>query len=314
MVFSKREAVPPPIQHDVLSPQLRTQVAHIWNDALGIYYGGYLPFPRTPPPTNKLWEAIENRLAREYGVAQLGTSRGRRSDPRQRCLEHLQTAETPQALDIIELSFRAIDTIIRGMHAGELRESGVKQDPDAAIAELNHRFREAGFGYQFVPGRHGEPGALVRVDSQAVHEDVTLPALRALDEEGFRGPLDEMNQALAHHRRGESKDTVTDALNALESVLKTICAKRGWETKGTAGPLIKRVIGKGLLPPELESQFDHLEKLIQSLPDLAHPRGRHGQGEELVEVPDHIAAYILHLLAANTLLLIEAYRAQPLDE
>jgi hypothetical protein len=40
---------------------------------------------------------------------------------------------------------------------------------------------------------------------------------------------------------------------------------------------------------------------------------QYGTGEEPVEVPDYVAAYILHLLAANTVLLIDAHRAQPID-
>jgi hypothetical protein len=67
-------------------------------------------------------------------------------------------------------------------------------------------------------------------------------------------------------------------------------------------------------PPEIALRFagdDLLETRLLLV--VAAAPARHGQGEEPVEVPDYVAAYILHLLAANTVLLIDAHRAQPID-
>lgn len=39
----------------------------------------------------------------------------------------------------------------------------------------------------------------------------------------------------------------------------------------------------------------------------------HGQGIEIVDVPQHLASYALHLAAANVVLLIEAHKAKLIE-
>ena len=53
----------------------------------------------------------------------------------------------------------------------EAVESGIEQDPDDAVEELNHRFKEHAIGYQYLEGE------LVRVDSQFAHAEIVKPAL-----------------------------------------------------------------------------------------------------------------------------------------
>ena len=98
----------------------------------------------------------------------------------------------------------------------------------------------------------------------------------------------------------------------LESVLKTICEKRRWKhPKGANGTeLIRLVVRKGLIPAELQAQFSHLLKAMETgLPPVRHNFGGHGQGAEPKTVEQHLATYSLHLMAANIVLLIEAHRA-----
>lgn len=90
-------------------------------------------------------------------------------------------------------------------------------DPKDAIEELNVRFRQAGFGYQF------EGGQIVRVDSQLLHSEVVKPALVLLADHRFEGAQDEFLSAHAHYRAGEYEDAIVDANRAFESTMKTIC-------------------------------------------------------------------------------------------
>ncbi len=126
-----------------------------------------------------------------------------------RCAKYLlKSPSVGQALDLIEVVFRYIDKTVQRYTA------------DKAINELNERFRRAGVGYQF------ENGKIFRVDSELIHSEVVRPALRYLQEEGFEGPREEFMLAHEHYRAGRRKEAITNANNAFESMLKTICDQR----------------------------------------------------------------------------------------
>ena len=73
---------------------------------------------------------------------------------------------------------------------------------------------------------------------------------------------------------------------------------------------LKIVRNNGLLPNYLDNSFDQLLATLKSgLPKVRDEEGAHGQGATPREVPDHVAAYALHLSAAKILFLIEAHRA-----
>ena len=56
---------------------------------------------------------------------------------------------------------------------------------------------------------------------------------------------------------------------------------------------------KGLVPSQLQSQFESLRNLFASgLPAVANRSGRHGDGAMPKNVPMHVAVYALHLCAA----------------
>ena len=122
---------------------------------------------------------------------------------------------------------------------------------DAAISELNERFREHGVGYQF------ENDELMRVDSQLLHADVVKRALALLRESGYRGAEAEFLAAHEHYRHGRSKDALTECLKSLESVMKIICAKRKWkhDPRATAKPLLDLLFGQRIDRRLLETAF-----------------------------------------------------------
>ena len=216
----------------------------------------------------------------------------------ERCAAYLlENRSVDQALDMIEVSFLYVDKVVR---------NSKPQEADDAIDELNERFRRAGVGYQF------ENGRIFRVDSELIHAEVVRPALRYLHEKGFEGPRDEFMQAYGHYRAGQTKDAITDANNAFESTLKTICDQRRWQyPKGArVSELLKVLREKGLLPDYLDSSFDQLAATLKSgLPKVRGEEGAHGQGSKPRETPDYVAAYALHLAAAKILFLVKAHKA-----
>jgi hypothetical protein len=293
-------------QYNTLPGPFRVQVVHIWRTAIGQYYSpqGYSYTRDEPSPSNQLWQFIHDALARELGLPVLAGEWN--SNPKERCILFLTQADTSGALDIIQLSFQAIDRGVRKMDEYQLQDSQITQDPDSAIEELNHRFWEHGIGYQYAGG------SLVRLDSQFAHVEIVTPALSLLNASGFDGPADEFRRAFDHYKHGRNKEAVAEALKAFESTMKSICKARKWayQSTATAQPLIKLLFDKGLIPPELESHFSGLRSAMESgLPTISNRTSRHGQGATPTTIPSHFAAYALHLLASNIVFLVEAHKA-----
>jgi len=96
--------------------------------------------------------------------------------------------------------------------------------------------------------------------------------------------------------------------------MKGICKIRNWQYKetDTAKTLIEVCLQNGLIPSMLQSQFGSLKSLLESgTPTLRNKLGGHGQGPVPTAVPTHVAAYALHLTAANVVFLTSAEKALP---
>lgn len=293
----RRAGRPQVLEYDQLPEPFRVQVIHILDDALAVDGSG--------------WEFVRNALCRELGVFQLvSMPQGTRYllPQAEQCRRFMGEADTDNALSLIELAFRWIDRVVRDYSGYQASRLGITQEPDEAIEELNHRFREHGLGYQYVEG------SIVRVDSQYLHDDAVGPAVALLHQLGFEGPSDEFMTAHEHFRHGRTEDAITNALKAFESTMKAICEARGWrfEETDSANTLIGIMFDNGLVPPYLQSHFGSLRSTLSSgLPTVRNRRGGHGQGIRRVEVPDYLAAYALHLAATNIVLLVEAHKALP---
>jgi hypothetical protein len=293
-------------RYDDVPETLRTQVLYIWREAIGGYREMHRYDFTEPPRSNGRWEFIRNVIAKERGV--LSLSGVPAQNPFEECAHSLMRGTADEALEMIEMSFRFLDKVMSDMTDWDRKQEVLQESATEAIDELNGRFREHGIGYRY------EAGQLVRIDSELLHTEATVPAIRLLSEEGFEGPLQEFMSAHEHYRKGETKDANVDALNALESTLKAICDKRKWKYPPSAqgAELIRVVIGNGLIPPELQGHFEHLLKAMErGLPPIRHNYGGHGQGTDVKTVADHLAAYSLHLMASNIVLLIEADRDHP---
>ncbi len=309
-IFSKRKkrlqqaGKPDVYQYDTLPQTFRVQVTHIWKDAIGPYSIDSLGLGMESP-SNKMWKLIEESLCREKGLFTLAQYD---APPPNRCIDYLLRSNTDDALDLIELSFRAIDRLVRHFNPVVAEQAKIVMGPDQAIEELNGRFQEHGIGYRYLGG------TIVRADSQFIHSDVVEPALALLNAEGFAGPADEFIRALDHYRHGRRKEAVAEALKAFESTMKAICKARRWTypPNATAKPLIDLLFSKGLVPAELQAHFAGLRSALESgLPTISNRTSRHGQGPEPTEVPPHVVAYALHLAASNIVFLVEAHKARP---
>ncbi len=309
--FSKRQkkreqaGQPDVYQYDDLPQPFRIQVIHIWEHinyqlddqlygALGRYSG------LESSVSERVWYVIERTLARELGLPKLGDETlGRFSAT----CQFLKKADTAGALDLIDLSFHALDDPnFRQQFTWRMSAEML----DDAIDELNHRFREHGIGYQFTGGE------LIRVDSQYLHAEVVTPALALMQTSGFAGAEDEFRRAHEHYRHGRNKEAVVEALKSFESTLKTICDARWWQypAGAAAKDLLKVIFDQGLVPPWMQNHLSALKTVLEGLPTLRNKTSGHGQGSAPVAIPDHFVAYALHLAGANIVFLVEAHRAR----
>ncbi len=172
---------------------------------------------------------------------------------------------------------------------------------------INFRLRQSGIGYQF------EAGQIIKIDSQFVHAEVVKPALGLLSSDPIYSVADkEFKEAHSHYRIGENKQAVTLAGSAFESTLKAICAQKNWtyEQGARATDLIKVVNANGLFPNFLDRGFDsYISAMKTGLPGVRNDAGPHGSPPNSPKVPDFIAAYAIHLSAANIILAISAAKA-----
>jgi hypothetical protein len=218
------------------------------------------------------------------------------------------SAETDDALDLIEVTFRWI-LVQRGEQVEYERQRNDLIGPDDAIAKLNRRFREHGIGYEFAGGE------LIRVDSKFIHAAAVRPALELLHDSGneFAGALEEFLGAHERHRQGLQQDAIVWACKAFESTMKAICTVRGWAfdaQRDTASKLLEVIFANGLVPAYLQAHFTGLRAVLEAgVPTVRNKTSGHGQGADPVAVPDHFAAYVLHMTASNIVFLIECHKA-----
>ena len=296
-LFSKRQKrlrgdVPDVYVYDDIPDPLRVQIVHMWSRAIG---------SKSDFRSGTAYASIARIICEEYGLFKL-PGHENQSDRYTELVGFLRREkDVERVLDVVELSFRFIDEYTRSFNY--IRRVNASQIADDAIAELNARFREHGVGFQF------NGGQIVRVDSEYVHSETITPAIRLLHEKRYAGAQQEFLNAHRHYRKGETKEALNDCLKALESVMKAICDKRRWRypKNATAKALIDVCFENELIPAFWESQYSALRTLLESgVPTGRNRLSGHGQGTEPVEVPDHIAAYMLHMTASAIVFLAEA--------
>jgi len=211
----------------------------------------------------------------------------------------------PNQLDAIEIAFRVIASVPMDSLYQHRFYCGMKAED--GIVELNKRFQRHDLGYSF------EGGILIRIDSRFVHSEVVSPALQLLSTVGFEGAQGEFLNAHEHYRHGRNEEAIGEALKAFESTMKHICDERSWTVpgNGTAKDLIKAVTENDLFPKSLESHINSLRTILEGLPTVRNKNAGHGTGRERRQVPDAMAAYALHLSAANIVFLVESFANLP---
>ena len=302
-LFSKRQKklrgeVPDVYQYEEIPNPLRVQIIHIIRDAIGVDKGLY----GEESKPQEAYKFIHETVCREYGVFTLG--KGNYGETNEQCiLNHiLQQEEIEKVLDVVELTFRFIDRYIKDNLHEYKYNTEISISPDDAVSELNERFNEHGFGFQFTNGE------MIRVDSTYMHSEVVKPLLKLIWNKKFKGANDEYLNAHEHYRHGRNKECLTDCLKAFESTMKIICKEKGWNynQNDTSKKLIDICFQNGLIPSFTQNQFTSLRSLLESgIPTIRNKLGGHGQGQIPQKVDDQMTRYALNLTGSNMIFLIE---------
>ncbi len=307
-IYSKRQKklrgeISDVYSYDEIPNKLRVQIIHIINNTIGECATHFQVRNYLTQPTHSysIYKKICEILRSEYGVFELH----KHSDSYSKEIFDffLSQGDAEKCIDIIELSFKVIDKIVRE------EQSNFHQEADKAIAELNHRFQENGVGYQF------EQGEIIRVDSQLIHSEVVKPVLLILSGTSeYDGVLHEFMSAHEHYRNKKYKESLNDCLKSFESLMKAIHEKNNWNynQNDTAKKLINSCLDNNLIPEYLQNQFSSLRTLLESgVPTIRNKEGGHGQGTNVTNVPEHLASYTIHLTATNLLFLTKCEELLP---
>jgi AbiJ N-terminal domain 4 len=307
LLYSKRKKMiaqanqPDVYQYDRLPIGFRRQVVHIWTTTISAY-------SRNFGLGRDYWKDIHGYLIRELGLFQLGSNGSSRAFDQ--CCNFLLDGETniDNILDLIELTFQCIEDFRQTMLSYGILQSTLDQfdaqSPDSAINELNIRFREHAIGYQY------NNGQIMRVDSGFIHAEVVIPALTLLSSQDFSGAEQEFRIAHKDYREQKYKEAIANASKAFESTIKTICTRLDWdyEENDTASILVERILKKELIPKYNDQHLHGLKNILVSVSTPRNKEAGHGQGENVKQVPEYLAGYVLHITASNIVFLVEAYK------
>ena len=304
-IFSKRQAAlrgetPDVYSYDSMPRELRVQIIYILRDILGSEddYRAANSDSGLPQDVKINYDEITDTLRYKYGKFRLSENYEWHESKADDLVNFvLREKNIARILDVVELSCRMI---------GKRRMNSDGRIIDAAKIEeeFNNRFKEHGIGCCFT-----DDGQIIRIDSEYIHSEVVRPALRILGRRQYEGAREEFLKAHEHHRNGNAKEALNECLKSLESVMKSICDKRGWlyDERATASKLIDICFKNDLVPSFWQSQFDALRSVLKSgAPTARNKLGGHGQGATPKPVPGYVAAYALHMTAAAIVFLADA--------
>jgi hypothetical protein len=145
------------------------------------------------------------------------------------------------------------------------------------------------------------PKVIMR-ESELLHANAIAPVLTLLQRPHFANVNSEYLAALEDYRKGDYRDCLTKCGSAFESVLKVICARKGWPhdpVRDTSSTLIKTV----LTNTGLESYFESMLMIVTTLRNRLS--SSHGAGTAPKQAPAHLAQYALNATASAILLLTQ---------
>jgi len=261
--------------------------------------------------TSTFWEEIHRFLQYRHGLIQLSSSRYPTASPTEDALIFLAGCPGEAFLDFLEYIFRVDCLFHIGLPEPQLVEelnSLLRTDnlPYHVTDFVKETVREVVNQHPFA-GREmtvvktvAYPKVIMR-ESEVMHVQAIDPALKLLQRPEFKSANIEFLEALEDYRKDDFGDCLTKCGSAFESVMKILCARKGWPYSQTdpASTLVKTVLGN----TSLDSYFESTLMIIATLRNRLSKA--HGAGTGSRNIPRHLARYALNATASAILLLME---------
>ncbi|WP_176705764.1 MULTISPECIES: STM4504/CBY_0614 family protein [Exiguobacterium] len=296
MLFSQKQKteVQSIYPYENLPKKFRLQVFHLIKKMYSVSNG-------STPQSRDYFRKFVSTICEEHGIYSLTSAPGctsRPADPVALCLHFIvECTEDDWVVDMIELIF--ID-MMNSYYYNYPRINDASKN--CYVETLNRRFRENGIGLEFINNQ------IIKVDSMILHHEAVKPALLLLHDPRFEGALDEYLEAHEHYKNGNNDEAITSVAKSFESTMKTICILKGWKMeKQTAAPLIKTLFDNGLLPSYYMTQLNSLKTTLEGLATIRNKNTAHGQGMDLIHIPDYLTQYALNLAGSNITFLIKVF-------
>lgn len=297
MLFSKRYS-PQDIEiysYDSLSKRFRIQAHHLIKELYRV------DDPYDYEHLKHIFKWIHDEICSEHALFSFDDAPGCQEydyQPIESCLNFIiKCEEDDWVVDMIELLIG-----VRLDEASNPYSYKYGLSSKDAVDKLNKRFKENGIGLDFVQGQ------IVRVDSTLLYIEAIKPALTLMHNAQFHGPLDEYLDAHNQYKNGDNKGAIISVAKAFESTLKIICMTNGWDIgKGNASSLINALFTNDFLPNYYQTQLNSLKTTLEVLPTVRNKNAGHGQGADVVEIPDFLTQYALNLAGTNITFLIKTF-------
>jgi hypothetical protein len=295
MIFSKRQQPAPARFTTEVCQTVRARILHTIPDLLRDSLRQHQP--------GSLYKEMGPRLLQQYGW--LESSPVWSGDGLHPVVAHFLSCDDVKALDFVEMIFQSFY-----YRAGQ-----------AGVERINSIFREEGAGYELTPWRvvacgegslfgrpTGYPASRIvfpiikKRGEEVLEEAAVRPALQVLADSRFATANAEMNKAHQHHRKGEDDDAITACGCAFESVLKTICAIKGWTydaNRAGCADLVKVCKDNGLFEGFYVPIFEATGTIRNKLGDA------HGKGPRpLYAVKREHVEHAIQVTSAHIVLLV----------
>lgn len=272
-------------EYEVIPIEFRNQFTHITDDIINEEYHFHDDF----------WRHIHKEIMIELGVLKLGKGYSEKAQ----VFNYFLNCSDLEAIDIMDL-------LVHHLQLAKQVNSDFEKNVTNAFSRINQKLKQNSLGYEIVGNQ------IIRIDNQFIHAEVIKKAIVLLNEEEFNSVSEEFLKAHEHYKNGDYKDAIVNAGKAFESVMKKICSEKKYPynpQKDTASVLINNLLKNEFIPAFMQNQFVGLKNTLEnSVPTLRNKFGGHGQGGEVVHVPESIVKYTLNLCSTNIVFLVERYK------